>query len=1153
MKSIIKYLSIILILSACKSNNNDDVKLFQKLLPADTKIDFVNQIKETKDFNILDYLYFYNGGGVSAGDINNDGLTDLFFVSNQGKNKLYLNKGVKEGKPQFEDISAKAGIEGFSDWKTGVTMADVNGDGLLDIYVCAVGNYKGLEGSNELYINNGDLTFSEKANEYGLGFTGFSTQAAFFDYDKDGDLDMYLLNHAVHNSRSYDRVNTRMLKDNEAGDYLYRNDSPASAAAQTPSGGTPHFVDVSKEAGIYQAAMGYGLGISVADLNNDGWLDIYVRNDFHEDDYYYINSPVATVAPDGVTKNGGKKAPPSGAGGVGRYFKEEVKEHFKHLSRFSMGSDIADINNDGFQDVMTLDMFPEDEKVEKASVGEDPLDIYLYKLQFGYFNQYSRNCLQLSMGGKKFSDIAPSAGVMATDWSWSTLLADYDGDGIKDIFISNGILRRPNDLDYLKFIAADSLHFNLPTSAKLDQEAIDKMPSGKWHNYLYKGTKELRFQDKSMNWGFEENGISNGAVYADLDNDGDLDLVTNNLNEPSAIYLNNSRQLLANNYVKIKLKGNNKNTFGIGAKVILKTTDGEQLQQMMPTRGFMSSVEPNLLFGIGKLAKVDTMMVIWENEMMEVIPNPVINKMLILDQNNAKIKIADHQFFVPVKPIFEEIITNIPFIHQENTYFDFNRESLIPFKVSIEGPKMAVGDVNGDGLEDFYVGGAKYQAGELYLQRGNGFTLSKQPVFQEDSLMEDVDALFFDADGDKDQDLYVVSGGNEFYDQMVQQFDRLYINDGKGNYSKSVNALPEMFDNKSCVKPCDFDKDGDIDLFVGGRVVGYNYGQSPRSYLLVNEGKGNGSSLRFSDLTTKIAPELRLAGMTTDAIWTDFDKDGDQDLTVIGDWMPIKMFENNKGKFKQINNKLGEFTGLWRGITAADFDKDGDIDFVVGNLGTNTKFRKEENGQLKMLIKDIDNNGAKDHILAYSKGIATGNPRWFPVNGKDEMGKQIPGIINRKYTTYKDFAGKTIDELFTKKELADADQKIINTFESIYLENLGDKTFKLSALPSLAQVSKIMTMFAEDVDNDGNTDVVLGGNFSGASMYQAQYDASYGLILKGNGKGNGSSPRFKAIIPTSSGFLQEGDVRDIKILNQGKNKLYFVVRNNAKMQVFKKL
>lgn len=1121
MKSIVKFLSTItfisLVFSSCKfGEKENDVVLFKKLSPTDTKIDFINQIKESKDFNILDYLYFYNGGGVAAGDINNDGLTDLFFVSNQGKSKLYLNKGVKNDSPQFEDISTKAGIEGFSDWKTGVTMADVNGDGFLDIYVCAVGNYKGLEGSNELYINNGDLTFTEKSDEYGLDLTGFSTQAAFFDYDKDGDLDMYLLNHAVHNSRSYDRVNTRMLKDNEAGDYLYRNDGPL-----TPSGGTPHFTDVSKEAGIYQAAMGYGLGISVADLNNDGWQDIYVSNDFHEDDYYYINQ-----------KNG--------------TFSEEIKQHFKHLSRFSMGSDIADINNDGYQDVMTLDMYPEDEAVEKSSVGEDPLDIYLYKLQFGYFNQYSRNCLQLSMGGKKFSDIAPSAGVMATDWSWSTLLADYDGDGIKDIFITNGILRRPNDLDYLKFIASDSLHFNLPTSDKLDQEAIDKMPSGKWHNYLYKGTKELRFQDKSSAWGFDEKGISNGAAYADLDNDGDLDLISNNLNEPAVIYLNNSRQVLNNNFVKVKFKGNDKNTFGIGAKVILKTTDGEQLQQMMPTRGFMSSVEPSLIFGISKLTKVDTMMVIWENQMMEIIINPKINTFLTLDQNNAKIKVADHQFFVPAVPIFEEVTNqvNIPFVHQENVYFDFNREFLIPFKVSIDGPKMAIGDVNGDGLEDFYVGGAKYQAGSLYLQKNDGkFTASPQAIFKEDSLQEDVDAVFFDADGDKDQDLYVVSGGNEFYDQMVQLFDRLYINDGKGNFSKSIAPLPPMFDNKSCVKPCDFDKDGDIDLFVGGRVVAYGYGKSPRSYLLVNNGKG-----QFSDVTVNNAPELREAGMITDAIWTDFDKDGDQDLTIVGDWMPIRMFANDKGKFKEIdvqmeNRKLSEYTGFWNGITAADFDKDGDIDFVVGNLGTNTKFRKEEGSKLKMLIKDIDGNDAKDHIVAYNRGSS-----WYPVNSKDEMGKQMPSIINKKYVEYKTFAGKTIYELFTKKELKDAEEKLVNTFESVYLENQGNNTFKMTALPSLAQVSKVMSLVTEDVDNDGNLDIIVGGNFNGANMYQARYDAFFGLILKGNGKG-----RFIPSIPTDNGLLMEGDVRDIKTLKTPKTKYYFITRNNDKMQIFKKI
>ncbi|MFM6938480.1 MAG: VCBS repeat-containing protein [Aquirufa sp.] len=1081
---------------ACKSG--DDVQLFEKLPASKTHIDFTNQIKETPDFNILDYLYFYNGGGVASGDINNDGLVDLFFTSNQGKNKLYLNKGNME----FEDITEKAGVGGFSDWKTGVTMADINGDGFLDIYVCAVSNFKGMEGSNELYINNGDNTFTEKANEYGLDFTGFSTQAAFFDYDKDGDLDCYLLNHAVHNTRSYDRVNTRMLKDNEAGDYLYRND-----------GGK--FKDISAESGIYQAAMGYGLGISVADLNNDGWLDIYVSNDFHEDDYYYINQKDGT-------------------------YKEGIKEHFKHLSRFSMGSDIADINNDGYQDVMTLDMYPEDEKVEKSSVGEDPLDIYMYKLQFGYFNQYSRNCLQLNMSGQKFADIAASSGVAATDWSWSTLMADYDGDGLKDIFISNGILRRPNDLDYLKFVIGDSLHYGLPTSHKLDQEAIDLMPSGKVHNYLFQGSKDLRFKDKSKVWGFEEEGISNGSSYADLDNDGDLDLISNNLNEPAGIYENHSRELLKNNFVKVKFKGEGMNTFGIGAKVILKTKEGQQLQQMMPTRGFMSSVEPTLLFGIGQLSDVDSLIVIWENEKMQIIKHPKINELLTLDQKNAQMLVKDFQFFTQTKPLFEEVTNtyNIPYLHQENTYFDFNRELLVPFKVSIEGPKMAVGDVNGDGLEDFYVGGAKYQAGQLYLQKPNGFAFSPQQSFKADSLYEDVDALFFDADGDKDLDLYVVSGGNEFYDKMPEQFDRLYKNDGKGNFTRDAKALPAMYDNKSVVRPCDYDRDGDIDLFVGGRVVGYHYGYSPKSYLLVNNGRG-----QFADRTQALAPDLREAGMLTEAIWADFDRDGDQDLTVVGDWMPIKSFENRGGKLSLIENGLEEFTGFWGGLTAGDFDKDGDMDFVVGNLGTNTKLRKQVDGKLRMLIKDIDKNDTEEHIISYNRG-----DDWYPINSKDEMGKQIPSIISKKYTKYNEFAGNTIEDLFGDNELKGATERMVNTFESVYVENKGKGKFELHFLPALAQVSKVMVLRTEDVDKDGNLDVLLGGNFNGASMYQARYDAFFGLILKGNGKGG-----FSPMIPTETGFLQDGDVRDIKIVHTPKGPLYFVTRNSATLQIFKKL
>ncbi|MVM29680.1 RNA-binding protein [Spirosoma sp. HMF4905] len=1124
---MVKFIALVLtagllVLVGCNSFKSEK-QLFQTLDSTQTGVGFVNHLVPTEKINILDYLYFYNGGGVSAGDINNDGLTDLYFVSNQGKNKLYLNKGNFK----FEDITEKAGVAGFSDWQTGSTMADVNGDGFLDIYVCAVGNFRGLEGANELYINNGDGTFSEKAGDYGLDFTGFSTQAAFFDYDHDGDLDCYLLNHAVHTSRSYDRVTARSLRHNESGDYLFKNmtvEQGVGSKVQTPAPTSKRFVNVSETAGIFGAAMGYGLGISVADLNNDGWEDLYISNDFHEDDYYYINN-----------HNGS--------------FTESVKKAFQHVSRFSMGNDIGDINNDGFADVVTLDMYPEEETIEKSSLGEDPLDIYLYKLAYGYMNQYSRNCLQLSLSGKKFMDIGAMAGVAATDWSWSPLLADYDNDGIKDLFISNGIVHRPNNLDYVKFAADDSLRYAMETSKSLDDRAIKLMPEGKAHNYMYRGTSSLRFDDKSTAWGFTALNYSNGAAYADLDNDGDLDLITNNIDDPAGLYRNDANTIFPDNkHLTVKLKGDAPNTFGVGGKVIIKYGahgDSLQVQQLMPTRGFESSVAPELLFGLGKRDIIDSLIVIWPNQRMEIRTKVKTNQSLTLKQADAQLDGTNYRYTTPaMHPLFADVTTadSIPYKHQENKeYFDYVREPLMPFQVSTEGPHLAVGDVNGDGLEDIYAGGAKWKAGSLLLQQADGkFKPAIQPDFVKDSTYEDVDAAFFDADGDKDLDLYVVSGGNEFYDKMPEQFDRLYLNDGRGNFSRSVNALPAMYDNKSCVRPQDIDKDGDLDLFVGGRVVGFGYGKSPNSYLLINDGKGN-----FSDQTEMRADGLRKAGMITDAVWADYDGDKDLDLILAGDWMPVRIFANDNGKFaevKPITTDETPLSGFYQRIIAADFDHDGDIDLIAGNMGTNTKFRKTPDSQLRMWVKDVDKNQTSEQIIAYNRG-----KEWYPLAFKDELGKQIPSIINKRFTDYVSFAGKPLEEVLKGEELKGADEFAVNQFASVYLENQNGK-FIVHELPMMAQVSKLFALQAIDIDHDGDLDVLGGGNFYGVSTYQGRYDASYGLVLRNDGKGT-----FTSLSPVDCGFLLNGEIRDIRPIRTAQGPLIVVARNGAGLQVFKPL
>lgn len=1094
-------------LIACSEQKKDkpaeNPSLFSPLTPVQSGIDFVNTLESNQKLNIIDFIYFYNGGGIAAGDINNDGLIDIYFTSNQQPNKLYLNKGDM----YFEDITSLAGVAGEAEWTSGVTMADVNGDGYLDIFVSVLSKFKDLNGHNELFINNGDLTFTESSRDYGLDFKGYSNQAAFFDYDHDGDLDCYLLNMSLHDADTYKPVEQRWGKSEVAGDRLYRNDENK-------------FIDVSEEAGIHQGAIGYGLGISVADFNNDNWEDIYISNDFHEDDYLYINQKDGT-------------------------FEESGKSYFKHMSRFSMGSDAADYNNDGLTDLITLDMAPEDERIEKMTLGEDPYDIYQYKLSYGYYFQYARNCLQLNNGGIGFSDIAPLVGIEATDWSWAPLMADFDNDGIKDLFITNGIVKRPNDLDYVKFYS-DRSHLStkdvdLPA---FYQQSYDHMADGQWHDYLYQGTKDLLFIDQSKAWGFGEVSISNGAAYADLDNDGDLEIIVNKINDTGLIYRNKANELFDHNYVRIQLKGSMKNSYGLGAKVMIYHGGSLQMQQVMTTRGFISSVAPILNFGLGKTAAVDSMVVVWNNGIKQVIVNPVINQLTIIDQKFASDNLVDKALNQPglKAKLFKKIATNIDFSHEENKFQDFGRETLMPFMVSKEGPALAIGDANGDGLEDIFVGGAKHQRAAMWIQGADGtFKFRDQKVFKHDSVFEDVDAVWFDVDQDLDLDLYVVTGGNEFFGEMDQQFDRLYINDGKGNLHRDKNRLPPMYENKSCVRPWDYDKDGDVDIFVGGRVVGYAYGKNPRSYLLINNGKGE-----FSDKTKTLASKLERFGMVTDACWADFDNDGDMDLIVVGEFASITLFENQGGKLieKVITDATTEMStaGLWHSVNVADFDGDGDIDVVAGNLGLNNKFMKKEGkGRLRMYVKDFDNNGLNEQILAYDR-----NEKWFPVLSKDEMGAVLPGLIKKRFQNYAEFAGKPMDEIFTKEELKDCDIKQVNTFASLYLENIGNNNFSIHKLPVQAQFAPVYAIQIADYNRDGKPDILAAGNMHDPSTYQTRYDAGTGVVLLGSGDG-----AFASVPSADAGIFLNGEVRSMGMLSIKEQKVVVIASNNEELEFYK--
>lgn len=1085
---------------ACSGNSD---KKFRLIPSSESGIHFKNTLTPTVDFNIFNYMYFYNGGGVAVGDINGDDLLDIYFTSNQEQNKLYLNKGNFK----FEDITLNAGVEGFNGWCTGVTMTDVNSDGKLDIYVSYIGDYLIYKGKNQLFINegndvNGVPRFRDQAIDFGLDLVGFSTQAAFFDYDRDGDLDMFMLNHSLHEQGTFGKASLRNDPHPLAGDKLLRNDNG-------------RFIEVTEGSGIYNSVIGYGLGVVVSDINIDGWPDIYVGNDFHENDYLYINQ-----------KNG--------------TFKETLESSMTHTSRYTMGVDFADINNDLFPDLISMDMLPEDPQILKASQAEDPYDVYDFKIGYGFNHQFARNTMQLNNQDGTFSEIALLAGVAATDWSWAPLFADFDLDGYKDLFVTNGILRRMNDLDYINFITVDSVQMKMKFDFReRDLMYIEKMPTIKLPNYIYRNNGDSTFGDYSKSWGIVQPSYSSGGAYADLDNDGDLDLVVNNVEDEAFIYENTTLSRTSgspNTYLQVALKGKAGNFKGVGAKVILYDSGKLQLQECMPTRGYLSSVDTRLTFGTGHSGKVDSVVVIWNDGTFQIVKGIKTNQRISLDQDDAGGSF-DYSKFHRATPPLRISDVNIPYKHDENKFVEFNREGLIPHMFSAEGPAAAVGDINGDGKDDLFLGGAKWQEGSIFIQTPEGkFQPTSQPALKADSTYEDVDATFFDADSDKDLDLFVVSGGNEFSGSSEYRNSRLYLNNGKGSFARSPN-LPQIFATGSCVAVNDIDGDRDLDLFVGTRTIPWRYGIKPDSYILLNDGAG-----KFSDATNVVAPQLKKFGFVKSACWIDLDNDNVKELVIAAEWSPISIFKNVGGKLQIVSlneTGLAGTEGWWNVITPVDMDEDGDLDLVVGNMGLNSKLRTSVERPVHLYAGDFDKNDSTDQLLTYFIG-----DKEYPFHTRDELTKQMP-YLKKKYLSYKKFAVTSLNEMFSDEVLLTAEKHVANTFETCLVENLGTLKFRMKKLPVAAQFSTVNAILADDLDSDGKVDLLLAGNYYPINIQMGRNDASYGLYLQGNGNGN-----FTSLSAVQSGFRVQGEVRKLLKLNIAGRIHFMAVRNDDSVQCF---